>query len=137
MGGWRVESTYPPADTEWMMIGMDECEVLSGGASITSSSQTIIECPMFDNETRIVGTPTFHVSAQISLLATSGHLFVEMIRASDGIHLGHAVMDLDSAGGKMEKHFHLEALFWRRWNFRNGCRNSCRGWNSTCCQSNW
>ena len=101
MGGWRVESTYPPADTEWMMIGMDECEVLSGGASITSSSQTIIECPMFDNETRIVGTPTFHVSAQISLLATSGHLFVEMIRASDGIHLGHAVMDLRfHAGGK-------------------------------------
>ena len=101
MGGWRVESTYPPADIEWNMIGMDECEVLSGGATITSSSQTTIECPMFENETRIVGTPTFHVSAQISLLATSGHLFVEMVRASDGIHLGHAVMDLRfHAGGK-------------------------------------
>ncbi|MEC9118843.1 MAG: CocE/NonD family hydrolase C-terminal non-catalytic domain-containing protein, partial [Candidatus Thermoplasmatota archaeon] len=86
---------------EWNMIGMDECEVLSGGATITSSSQTTIECPMFENETRIVGTPTFHVSAQISLLATSGHLFVEMVRASDGIHLGHAVMDLRfHAGGK-------------------------------------
>ena len=101
MGGWRVESTYPPADIEWNMIGMDECEVLSGGATITSSSQTTIECPMFENETRIVGTPTFHISAQISLLATSGHLFVEMVRASDGIHLGHAVMDLRfHAGGK-------------------------------------
>ena len=101
MGGWRVESTYPPADMEWNMIGMDECEVLSGGATITSSSQTTIECPMFENETRIVGTPTFHVSAQISLLATSGHLFVEMVRASDGMHLGHAVMDLRfHAGGK-------------------------------------
>ena len=101
MGAWRVESTYPPADIDWMMIGMDQCEVLSGGATITSSSQTTIECPMFENETRIVGTPTFHVSAQISLLATSGHLFVEMVRASDGIHLGHAVMDLRfHAGGK-------------------------------------
>ncbi len=101
MGGWRVESTYPPADLEWNMIGMDECEVLSGGATISFSSQTTIECPMFENETRIVGTPTFHVSAQISLLATSGHLFVEMVRASDGIHLGHAVMDLRfHAGGK-------------------------------------
>jgi hypothetical protein len=101
MGGWRVESTYPPVDTEWLLIGMDQCEVLSGGSTISSSSQTIIECPMFENQTRIVGTPTFHVSAQISLLATSGHLFVEMVRASDGMHLGHAVMDLRfHAGGK-------------------------------------
>ena len=101
MGGWRVESTYPPEDIEWLMMGMDECEVLSGGATITSTSQTTIECPMFENETRIIGTPTFHVEAQISLLATSGHLFVEMVRASDGMHLGHAVMDLRfHAGGK-------------------------------------
>ncbi|RCH73873.1 MAG: CocE/NonD family hydrolase [Candidatus Poseidoniales archaeon] len=101
MGGWRAESTYPPEDTEWLMLGMDECEVLSGGATITSTSQTTIECPMFENETRIIGTPTFHVEAQISLLATSGHLFVEMVRASDGMHLGHAVMDLRfHAGGK-------------------------------------
>ena len=101
MGGWRVESTYPPEDIEWVMMSMDECEVLSGGATITSTSQTTIECPMFENETRIIGTPTFHVEAQISLLATSGHLFVEMVRASDGMHLGHAVMDLRfHAGGK-------------------------------------
>ena len=101
MGAWRVESTYPPEDTEWMLIGMDQCEVLSGGATITSTSETTIECPMFENETRIVGTPTFHVSAQISLLATSGHLFVEMVQASDGMHLGHAVMDLRfHEGGK-------------------------------------
>ncbi len=101
MGGWRVESTYPPEDIEWFMMGMDECEVLSGGATITSTSQTTIECSMFENETRIIGTPTFHVEAQISLLATSGHLFVEMVRASDGMHLGHAVMDLRfHAGGK-------------------------------------
>ena len=101
MGAWRVESTYPPEDTEWMLIGMDQCEVLSGGATITSTSETTIECPMFENDTRIVGTPTFHVSAQISLLATSGHLFVEMVQASDGMHLGHAVMDLRfHEGGK-------------------------------------
>ncbi|MBD18242.1 MAG: hypothetical protein CMB13_01170 [Euryarchaeota archaeon] len=101
MGGWRVESTYPPEDIEWLMMGMNECEVLSGGATITSTSQTTIECPMFENDTRIVGMPTFHVEAQISILATSGHLFVEMVRASDGMHLGHAVMDLRfHAGGK-------------------------------------
>ena len=101
MGGWRVESTYPPEDVEWMMIGMDECEILLGGPTVTSSSQTRIECPAFERETRIVGTPTFHVEAQIGLLATSGHLFVEMVRTSDEMHLGHAVMDLRfHAGGK-------------------------------------
>ena len=101
MGGWRVESTYPPEDVEWMKIGMDECEILLGGSTVTSSSQTRIECPIFERETRIVGTPTFHVEAQIGLLATSGHLFVEMVRTSDEMHLGHAVMDLRfHAGGK-------------------------------------
>ena len=101
MGGWRVESTYPPEDIDWLMMGLDECEVLSGGATITSTSQTTIECPMFENDTRIVGMPTFHVEAQISIVGTSGHLFVEMVRASDGMHLGHAVMDLRFyAGGK-------------------------------------
>ncbi|MEC8997965.1 MAG: CocE/NonD family hydrolase C-terminal non-catalytic domain-containing protein, partial [Candidatus Thermoplasmatota archaeon] len=63
--------------------------------------QTTIECPSFEGETRIVGTPTFHIEAQIGLLSTSGHLFVEMVRTSDEMHLGHAVMDLRfHAGGK-------------------------------------
>ncbi|MAK77906.1 MAG: hypothetical protein CL992_01310 [Euryarchaeota archaeon] len=101
LGGWRVESTYPPEDTEWAMIGLDQCVVLSGGSTITSTSQTTLECPVFEEDTRIIGTPTFHVEAQIALLSTSGHLFVEMVQASNGMHLGHAVMDLRfHAGGK-------------------------------------
>ena len=80
---------------------MDECQVLLGGSTITSSSQTTIECPSFERETRIVGTPTFHVEAQIGLLSTSGHLFVEMVRTSDEMHMWHAVIDLRfQAGGK-------------------------------------
>ena len=75
-------------------MGMNQCEVLSGGSTITSTSQTTIECPVFDKDTRIVGTPTFHIESQIALLATSGHLFVEMVQTSDGMHLGHALMDL-------------------------------------------
>ncbi|MBJ29685.1 MAG: hypothetical protein CMB61_06505 [Euryarchaeota archaeon] len=102
MGGWRVENTYPPEDLEWMMISMDECDVLLGGSTVTSSSQSTIQCPAFEQETRIVGTPTFHVEAQIGLLSTSGHLFVEMVLSSDEeMHLGHAVMDLRfHAGGR-------------------------------------
>ncbi|MEE2811894.1 MAG: CocE/NonD family hydrolase [Candidatus Thermoplasmatota archaeon] len=101
LGGWRVESTYPPEDLQWIDIGLDSCDLISGGAFITSTSQTQLDCGTFENDTRIVGSPTLHVEAQISLTATGGHLFAEMVRASDGQHLGHAVMDLRfHAGGK-------------------------------------
>ena len=100
MGGWRVEPSYPPEDQEWLNLDMDACSVIGGGNTITPTSNLMIECPEFDNETRIVGNPTFHVEATISLFATSGHLFVEMVQASSGMHLGHAVMDLRfHAGG--------------------------------------
>ena len=72
---------------------MDSCSI-GGSNSITATSSLLVECPEFDDETRIVGTPTFHVEATISLFASSGHLFVEMVQASNGMHLGHAVMDL-------------------------------------------
>ena len=93
MGGWRVEPNYPPPDQEWIYFDMDSCSI-GGSNTITSTSSLIVECPEFDTETRIVGTPTFHVEATISLFASSGHLFVEMVQASSGMHLGHAVMDL-------------------------------------------
>ncbi len=102
IGGWRVEQTYPPADQQSIEYDMDECNVIGGGETITSSSQLTIECPFFDTDTRIVGTPTFHVEATISLLSTSGHLFVEMVQASNGMHLGHAVMDLRFHNGGKE-----------------------------------
>ena len=93
MGGWRVEPNYPPPDQEWIYFDMDSCSI-GGSNTITSTSNLIVECPEFDTEIRIVGTPTFHVEATISLFASSGHLFVEMVQASSGMHLGHAVMDL-------------------------------------------
>jgi len=100
-GGWRVESTYPPEDVQWIDLGLDSCNVEAGSATITSTSQTLLDCGIFENDTRIVGSPTLHIESQIALTATGGHLFVEMIRTSDGQHLGHAVMDLRfHAGGK-------------------------------------
>ena len=103
MGGWRVEEMYPPADIEWLNYGLDEFEVLSGGTTVNPTSQLVIQSPQLENETRIVGTPTLHIDATTSLLffGTSGHLAVEMVLASSGLHLGHAVMDLRfHAGGK-------------------------------------
>ena len=101
MGGWRVEDTYPPLDTEWNITTLDQCEILEGGATVTSTSQTVLDCGTMEEDFRIIGMPTIHMGARISPLATSGHLFVEMQRGSDGAHLGHAVMDLRySDGGK-------------------------------------
>jgi hypothetical protein len=77
-----------------MNLDMDACSIIGGSDTISPGSSLIVECPEFEEELRIVGTPTFHVEATISLLATSGHLFVEMVQSSNGMHLGHAVMDL-------------------------------------------
>ena len=99
MGGWRVESEYPPRDQEWMYYDMDFCSVVSGGEVVTTTSSLTIDCPLFVEETRIIGTPIFHVS--VTTQFTSGHIFVEMVQSSNGMHLGHAVMDLRfHAGGK-------------------------------------
>tara|TARA_B110000438_G_C15818562_1_gene653143 strand:- start:382 stop:2259 length:1878 start_codon:yes stop_codon:yes gene_type:complete len=104
MGGWRVEETYPPLDTVWNMTTLDQCEIISGSDTVTSVSTTTLDCGTMTEDFRIVGMPTLHIGARISIapLATSGHLFVEMQRGSDGAHLGHAVMDLRFADGGKE-----------------------------------
>lgn len=99
MGAWRVESEYPPKSQEWMYYDMDICSIISGGEVVTTTSSLTIDCPLFTQETRIIGTPIFHV--QVNTQFTSGHIFVEMVQSSNGMHLGHAVMDLRfHAGGK-------------------------------------
>ena len=72
-----------------------------GSDTVTTTSTTTLDCGTMEEDFRIIGMPTLHMGARISLLGTSGHLFVEMQRGSDGAHLGHAVMDLRfSDGGK-------------------------------------
>ena len=101
MGGWRVGETYPPPQLDTISLTMDECQIVGGSDTITSSSSLRVQCPEFDSQTRIVGTPTIHLEATISQFSTSGHLFVEMVQASTEMHLGHAVMDLRfHEGGK-------------------------------------
>ena len=106
MGGWRVEDTYPPLDTEWNVTTLDQCEIMSGGGSVTTTSTTTLDCGTMDEDFRIIGMPTLHMGARISVTcvppACSGHLFAELQRGSDGAHLGHAVMDLRFADGGKE-----------------------------------
>ena len=103
IGGWRVEQQYPPSDViiQEYPFNSNGCEVISGSSSISSTSQTVLECNAFTSDTRIVGMPTISIESTIFPTATSGHLFVEMVQSSNGMHLGHAVMDLRfHAGGK-------------------------------------
>ena len=97
LGGWRVEGTYPPMDTYWNEMTLDQCEMTSGSDTVTTTSQTVLDCGTMEEDFRIIGMPTIHIGAR--MLGTSGHLFVEMQRGSDGSHLGHAVMDLRFADG--------------------------------------
>lgn len=98
MGGWRVEPTYPPEDASILAIRGSDMQV-SGGTTVSPTSGTIrMVTEPFDEDTRIVGMPAFHVPATVS--GTSGHLFVRMLDAETGLRLGHAVMDLRyHAGG--------------------------------------
>jgi hypothetical protein len=95
-GGWRFEQTYPPMDVEnIVLVGSD---LAPTGSTVSATSSVTLSYGPFEEETRIIGMPTFHVDATPGL--TGGHLFIEMTDGT-GMHLGHAVMDLRfHAGGR-------------------------------------
>ena len=95
-GGWRFEATYPPIDAENLVLtGSD---LAPTGGTVTSTSTITLSYGPFEEETRIVGMPTFHIDATPGF--NGGHLFIEMTD-ENGMHLGHAVMDLRfHAGGR-------------------------------------
>ena len=95
-GGWRFEETYPPLDiNNFELIGSD---LAPSGSTVSATSSVTLSYGPFEEETRIVGMPTFHIDATPGL--TGGHLFIEMTDGT-GMHLGHAVMDLRfHAGGR-------------------------------------
>jgi hypothetical protein len=95
-GGWRFEETYPPLDiNNFELTGSD---LAPSGSTVSATSSVTLSYGPFEEETRIVGMPTFHIDATPGL--TGGHLFIEMTDGT-GMHLGHAVMDLRfHAGGR-------------------------------------
>ncbi|MBW3583864.1 MAG: CocE/NonD family hydrolase [Euryarchaeota archaeon] len=111
-GAWRIEATYPPTDATWNLIKLSEGELVQGAgptgdpvvkpASNTlgfeeSGEPVVYTFPGFDNDTRIVGTPRFH--ATVTPTGPGGQLFAELVDKTDGLRLGHAVMDLRFADG--------------------------------------
>ena len=101
LGGWRVEETWPSADTEFLQLPIGEGLTVTSGSGLVGPTNTLtLQTGIFENETRISGMPTFHVDVTIPPGQTSGHLFIELFIAG-GIHLGHGVMDLRyHAGGR-------------------------------------
>ncbi|RAH14498.1 MAG: hypothetical protein CMB20_003275 [Methanobacteriota archaeon] len=97
-GGWRFESTWPSEDTTYLDIdvgdlGPTDAIVGPGYGPITFSYGP------FESDSYIAGMPTLHLSATPHT-TNNGHVFVEMTD-DNGIHLGHAVMDLRfHAGGR-------------------------------------
>ena len=95
-GGWRIEQTYPPMDVEdVVLIGSD---LAPTGSTVSATNSVTLTYGPFEEETRIIGMPTFHIDATPGM--NGGHLFIEMTDET-GMHLGHAVMDLRfHAGGR-------------------------------------
>lgn len=102
-GFWRLEETYPPADTDPIEISLDEGTYTNYGIGTATvgpeQSMSFTFDPVSeDTATRIVGQPTFHV--QVTPTGPGGQIFAELRDADSGLRLGHAIMDLRyHAGG--------------------------------------
>ena len=98
-GGWRFESTWPSEDTQYFELEVDTLNPTSGSMIPAATSSITFSYGPFENDTYIAGMPTIHVSATPHT-TNNGHIFIEMTD-DNGIHLGHAVMDLRfHAGGR-------------------------------------
>jgi hypothetical protein len=97
-GGWRFEATWPSIDTEYVAINIVD---LSPTGAIMGSARGSISFSYgpFTEDVHLAGMPTIHVDVTPHT-TNSGHIFIEMTD-DNGMHLGHAVMDLRfHAGGR-------------------------------------
>ena len=89
-GGWRIESTYPAPDTEYLEIAA--ADLNPSGASMVTTTETItMTYGPFEEDVFIAGMPTFHI-AVTPHTANGAHGYLEM-SDGNGLRLGHAVMD--------------------------------------------
>ena len=96
-GGWRFESTYPALDTEYLVI--NGAELMPDGDAMSAPSIITMSYGPFEEDIYIAGMPTFHIPITPSTL-NGAHGYLEM-RDSEGMRLGHAVMDYRfHAGGR-------------------------------------
>ncbi len=104
-GGWRFETAWPSEDTTYLEIRVSDISQSPTGSIGPGFDPIMMTYGPFENDTYIAGLPTFHVSATPHD-ARNGHMFVEMTD-DNGIHLGHAVMDLRYYDGGRDGVFQL------------------------------
>ncbi|MBA88731.1 MAG: hypothetical protein CMB16_05645 [Euryarchaeota archaeon] len=104
-GGWRFETAWPSDDTTYLEILVSDISQSPTGSIGPGFDPIMMTYGPFENDTYIAGLPTFHVSATPHD-ARNGHMFVEMTD-DNGIHLGHAVMDLRYYDGGRDGVFQL------------------------------
>ena len=104
-GGWRFETAWPSDDTTYLEIRVSDISQSPTGSIGPGFDPIMMTYGPFENDTYIAGLPTFHVSATPHD-ARNGHMFVEMTD-DNGIHLGHAVMDLRYYDGGRDGVFQL------------------------------
>jgi predicted acyl esterase len=102
-GGWRIESTWPPANLSWagLALGSDLGKVSAGEALVMQGGDALVyEGKPLAAELRLAGLVRFPV--EVTPMGPGGQLFARLYEvAPDGelLRLGHAVMDLRYAAG--------------------------------------
>ena len=90
-GKWHVEETWPPEDMTWDLHDLSEWEGSSGGVS--ANGGITINSPVFEEEIHFSGMPTLHLDVSTGL-CNGGQIFATLIDGTNGMRLGHAVMDI-------------------------------------------
>jgi predicted acyl esterase len=118
LGQWHIEGTWPPTHAVASPITLDAFspggdhviggysdpvtgDIATPGAGPVNDEVVLTYGPLSATEdTRIAGQPTLHLTVKPS--GPGGQVYAELRDATDGRHLGHAIMDLRyHAGGTM------------------------------------
>ena len=106
LGEWRLETRYPPEDTQELIFSLgDELNNVGGTLTVLpdADSGPVWESEPFESSVFIAGMPRLHVDVQT--VTYGGQLFALLESCSVDdicIHIGHATMDLRYHAGGSE-----------------------------------
>ena len=90
-GKWHVEDTWPPEDLSWDYQDLSKWQGADG--VVNTNSAISIVSPAFEEEIHISGLPTLHLEVN-TRGCNGGQIFATLWDETDGLRLGHAVMDI-------------------------------------------
>ena len=94
-GLWHLEETWPPSDIAWQHHDINQWTVNAeaAGGVVNANSAVSFVSPAFENEMHISGLPTLHLEVSTQG-CNGGQIFATLWDETDGLRLGHAVMDI-------------------------------------------